>query len=588
MAALIGALRVTLGIDTAAFTDGIKQAQGKLANVGKSLQSVGSSLSQKVTAPLLAAAGAIGLGVSRMAGDMSELGNQAKLANTSVDAFQRLAYAAKTVGIEQEKLTDILKDVNDKVGDFISTGGGEMQSFFENIAPKIGLTADAFRGLSGADALQLYVTSLEKAGLSQSEMTFYMESIADEATALIPILANNGAEYQRLGEQASRFGLVSQGNVESAQRFQEAMRGLALATQSLGRAFVDSGVLELLTSLVTKVTEWISALNAANPGLTRFILVAGGLAAALGPVLVVMGVLATALAAIGAPVAAVIAGIVALTAAVVAFWPEIKQAAEAVRQFALDVGEAFMQAVEMARERTSEMFAYLGGLKDQFVAIGRDIIDGMLSGLREKWQSVKEWFSGLADSIPQWVRDKLGIHSPSTVFAEIGQNIMQGLSGGLASMSGQVQSDVGNLASSLAQEFTNILTGASSFKEAMGNILGQVGGSYLSKGLSGLTSAITGVPGFAGGTNFAPGGLAVVGERGPELVNLPRGSRVTPNSELGGLGGASQIEVTLGEGLEGRILSKAQGQSIVIARQAAGAVEAKVPGIMAEHQRRRA
>ncbi|MDP9469049.1 MAG: hypothetical protein M3Q71_00060 [Chloroflexota bacterium] len=39
------------------------------------------------------------------------------------------------------------------------------------------------------------------------------------------------------------------------------------------------------------------------------------------------------------------------------------------------------------------------------------------------------------------------------------------------------------------------------------------------------------IPGFAAGTSFAPGGLAMVGERGPELVNLPRGSRVFPNQE---------------------------------------------------------
>lgn len=36
---------------------------------------------------------------------------------------------------------------------------------------------------------------------------------------------------------------------------------------------------------------------------------------------------------------------------------------------------------------------------------------------------------------------------------------------------------------------------------------------------------------FAMGTPFAPGGLALVGEQGPELVNLPRGSRVTPNNQ---------------------------------------------------------
>jgi hypothetical protein len=43
------------------------------------------------------------------------------------------------------------------------------------------------------------------------------------------------------------------------------------------------------------------------------------------------------------------------------------------------------------------------------------------------------------------------------------------------------------------------------------------------------------VPGYASGTNSAAGGAAVVGERGPELVNLPKGSRVTPNGQWGGV-----------------------------------------------------
>ncbi|MGW6120435.1 hypothetical protein ACWFRF_15440 [Nocardia sp. NPDC055165] len=38
----------------------------------------------------------------------------------------------------------------------------------------------------------------------------------------------------------------------------------------------------------------------------------------------------------------------------------------------------------------------------------------------------------------------------------------------------------------------------------------------------------TGFPGFAMGTNYAPGGSAWVGEHGPELVDLPRGSKVSP------------------------------------------------------------
>jgi hypothetical protein len=56
----------------------------------------------------------------------------------------------------------------------------------------------------------------------------------------------------------------------------------------------------------------------------------------------------------------------------------------------------------------------------------------------------------------------------------------------------------------------------------------------LANALFGTTgvAALFGIPGFASGTDFAPGGTAVVGENGPELVNLPRGSQVLPNSVL--------------------------------------------------------
>lgn len=42
------------------------------------------------------------------------------------------------------------------------------------------------------------------------------------------------------------------------------------------------------------------------------------------------------------------------------------------------------------------------------------------------------------------------------------------------------------------------------------------------------------LPGFAGGVKNFSGGPAIVGERGPELVNLPRGADVIPNHAMGG------------------------------------------------------
>lgn len=57
------------------------------------------------------------------------------------------------------------------------------------------------------------------------------------------------------------------------------------------------------------------------------------------------------------------------------------------------------------------------------------------------------------------------------------------------------------------------------------------------------------IPGFATGTGYAPGGLAVVGEQGPELVNLPRGSQVIPHNSLKGTGGSTTINMNVNVGM---------------------------------------
>ena len=62
-----------------------------------------------------------------------EIKNLSTLIGASTTEFQKLAAGAKTVGISQEKLADIYKDTNDKLGDFLQTGAGPLVDFFEQI-----------------------------------------------------------------------------------------------------------------------------------------------------------------------------------------------------------------------------------------------------------------------------------------------------------------------------------------------------------------------------------------------------------------------------------------------------------------------
>ncbi|MAY71073.1 MAG: hypothetical protein CME82_06425 [Halomonas sp.] len=180
-----------------------QKSQRSLYNIGKAVR-----LASGAAVGLGAIGGAMGAMANYASNAAVEIERMAGLANTSVESFQRMTYAAGQHNIEQEKVSDILKDVNDRVGEFLQSGSGEMADFFDNIAPKIGVTAEQFRNLSGPQALQLYYDSLEKAGLNQQEMTFYMESMADEATSLIPLLRNGGEEFRRLGDEAQKSGRI--------------------------------------------------------------------------------------------------------------------------------------------------------------------------------------------------------------------------------------------------------------------------------------------------------------------------------------------------------------------------------------------
>lgn len=197
-------LLVRFGADVEPLKKGARKASRSLGQVKDKVKTVSKAFVAATTA-------ATALGsviVKSSVQSAKEVKNLSVAAGLGTKEFQEYAFAAKTAGIEQEKFSDILKDVNDRVGDFLSTGGGPMLDFFENIAPKVGVTAEQFKKLNSREALQLYVDSLEKANVSQQEFTFYMEAMASDATMLLPLLKNNGAAMNALAGEADALGLA--------------------------------------------------------------------------------------------------------------------------------------------------------------------------------------------------------------------------------------------------------------------------------------------------------------------------------------------------------------------------------------------
>lgn len=97
-------------------------------------------------------------------------------------------------------------------------------------------------------------------------------------------------------------------------------------------------------------------------------------------------------------------------------------------------------------------------------------------------------------------------------------------------------------------QFTNSLKRAAIEYAFFGS--GLFAGGKKSGGFGGIFGGVLGslIPGFANGTNNAPGGLATINERGGEIVNLPSGAQVIPNDiskRMADAGAAAVVRVEI-------------------------------------------
>lgn len=78
--------------------------------------------------------------------------------------------------------------------------------------------------------------------------------------------------------------------------------------------------------------------------------------------------------------------------------------------------------------------------------LGKFIWDGLINGLKDAWSTVTNGIKGFTDGFINGFKDALGIHSPSTVFYEIGGYIDQGLANGITAAIPYVSTAMQNVA----------------------------------------------------------------------------------------------------------------------------------------------
>lgn len=84
-------------------------------------------------------------------------------------------------------------------------------------------------------------------------------------------------------------------------------------------------------------------------------------------------------------------------------------------------------------DKVDAIVGFFTGMKDRVVDAGKNMVRGLWEGIQSMWGWIKDKIMGFVkDALPDVVEKALGIHSPSRVFARIGQNVVLGLRQGIA------------------------------------------------------------------------------------------------------------------------------------------------------------
>lgn len=95
--------------------------------------------------------------------------------------------------------------------------------------------------------------------------------------------------------------------------------------------------------------------------------------------------------------------------------------------------ESAQDAFELLPDWAQDGIEEISNLFERFNwrTLGQDMVNGLISGVNDLWHDAVDTVQGLGQSMLDGFKDFFGISSPSTVFAEMGRNLMSGLEIGI-------------------------------------------------------------------------------------------------------------------------------------------------------------
>lgn len=293
-----------------------------LEKTGSKMKATGESLTLLVTGPIVAA----GAAVLKMASDVGNAADRildlSAITGQSTQAIQEWQYAAKIAGTDVEAMAQGARFLNEQM-DAIEKGTGKSAEALE----KLGISTETFVAASSDERISMLVESLQGVGDASERAALGSAVFGGEWQKIAPIVSL-GAEGLRDAKAASEEFAMNEAELEAANNFRVALaelqaqlggvyQDLAIALIPAAQAMVDlfesHGIpaIKGLAAVAAELADWFSQLP--QP-IQAVVLVVAGLAAAAGPVILILGKIVTAAGALGTALPVVTGGFTGLLA----------------------------------------------------------------------------------------------------------------------------------------------------------------------------------------------------------------------------------------------------------------------------------
>ena len=405
-----------------------------IGGLGDKLKGIGQSLSMTVTAPIVAGFAAITQGTKELRGDLATLSTNAQVAGQDMgvlnDAMVKLQAVTGETDSNVEGLSELLATGfrDEQLSTLLDSLYGASIKFkdtmkFEGIADGLQET------LATGAAIGPFGELLERSGIA-------LEGFNAGLTAAIA----NGTQEQYVLDILAKTGLAE--TYEAYRKNNEEMVKAEEANFRMQQSFAQLGAtLEpILTPIINKITELANKFNEIDPAGQKIALVIAGIAAAIGPILLIIssligaiGTISAALPAFGAafavitgPIGLAIAAIAALIAVGVLVyrnWDEIKaklgEVWGAIVNFftvsiptAINAGLAFFAALPgqiatFMNELPGKIGYALGLALGTLVKFGVDAINWAITEIPNFIASIIQFYMELPGKIGEWLQAAL-------------------------------------------------------------------------------------------------------------------------------------------------------------------------------------